>query len=549
MKQTQFETRQRAEQMIQQASAMWQRSAFSEQLEELGKDPVFTLLMTALAYQANELDGEIERIKQDVTEELARMLIPYQMMHAIPATAVIEARTAEGIPEMEIGAQTSFALADSAYTFIPLFRTRVIGASVKSMLRIDGRRWKVTLAFDAPIDNLSGFCFAIRGTDFQDLSVSVNGKTLPLVRPSDYAQLPVDPAFGADTMLYNNLHAHIAQTACLDLFAQQNVRMFFMQPYEQENRQEEVEKLDLVFEFFGIDDSFGFSKANLVINSVLLVNAQLHTATLSPITPIVRAEGPQFMHLICPTEEQLYGDSTVEVRYVAADRFNQAALIRLLAALNAKFHTDYQAFRQITSATNDTIAEQLQQMLERMEEAVKQGELNTIPGVYLILRQSQMDKQGSVDIQYLTTPGAAVNNVLKRNSTFTGPQGLDGHEFMPVTDPVQGADEINEYASGMETARYLVATGDRIVTPADIKMFCLKELQLRYGITREMVQNVAVSHRNFQIIVDIRLIGNTFVQRALEEKKHFVENSLQKMIEVRSANIYPVCVTIQIENI
>ena len=49
MKQNIFETRQRTEELLQQAVTIWQQSVFSEQLEGLEQDPVFTLLMTALA--------------------------------------------------------------------------------------------------------------------------------------------------------------------------------------------------------------------------------------------------------------------------------------------------------------------------------------------------------------------------------------------------------------------------------------------------------------------------------------------------------------------
>jgi hypothetical protein len=48
-------------------------------------------------------------------------------------------------------------------------------------------------------------------------------------------------------------------------------------------------------------------------------------------------------------------------------------------------------------------------------------------------------------------------------------------------------------------------------------------------------------------VVDILLADNPFVKRSFEEKVSLVEMLLQKMIEVRSTNIYPIVVTIQIE--
>ena len=91
MKQTAFDTRQRANELLQEAAAIWRQSAHSNQLEGIERDPIFSLLMTALAYQANEIDSDIERIKQDVLEEYIKLMTPYEAGRPIPATAVVEA--------------------------------------------------------------------------------------------------------------------------------------------------------------------------------------------------------------------------------------------------------------------------------------------------------------------------------------------------------------------------------------------------------------------------------------------------------------------------
>ena len=86
MKQTAFDTRQRATELLQEAAAIWRKSAHSEQLEGIERDPIFSLLITALAYQANETDSDIERLKQDVLEEYTNLLTPYEAGRPIPAT-------------------------------------------------------------------------------------------------------------------------------------------------------------------------------------------------------------------------------------------------------------------------------------------------------------------------------------------------------------------------------------------------------------------------------------------------------------------------------
>jgi hypothetical protein len=57
MKQTIFENKQRADELIQEAIRIWRESDHPDQLEGIEQDPVFSLLMTALAYQSNELEN------------------------------------------------------------------------------------------------------------------------------------------------------------------------------------------------------------------------------------------------------------------------------------------------------------------------------------------------------------------------------------------------------------------------------------------------------------------------------------------------------------
>ena len=86
MKEDIYSTRQRATDLLNETLSIWQKGDHIDQLEGLAKDPVFSLLMTALAYRANEMDGEVERLRQDVLEEFARMMMPYEAGHAVLAT-------------------------------------------------------------------------------------------------------------------------------------------------------------------------------------------------------------------------------------------------------------------------------------------------------------------------------------------------------------------------------------------------------------------------------------------------------------------------------
>ena len=584
MKQTIFETKQRAEELLREAINIWRQSDDNERLEGLESDPVMKLLITALAYQANESASDLEALKTEVLEEFAQLLTPYEIGHATPATAVVEAALQDSVTELEMTDQSVFTLNGTNFSFMPLLRTRLLNAKVNSIIRMDGRRFKVTIRFNSPVKDLSGFAFAVDSLDFQDLTVSVRqgDRMLPLIRPWDYSELPLQNCFGLDTILYNRSQTYEASATCLDLFARQNVRLFVIgRQGDRETRRQgdreagrlgnggmlptETDGVDLIFEFTGISDRFVFDKQHFSLNPIVLVNAQMHQTTLSGGTPIVRVAGYdkdedhvnlQFLHAVRPSEEQLYGNSLVEVRRVAADRFNQGRLVRLLNSLIARYHSDFYAFQGLQGFSGDKTMQALQETLMRLMEITKKDQLRQVPGVYLLLRNRRLIEsgKGSLDVSYLTTAGAGVNGSLHADSTFTVPGGLSGAQTRQIANPVMGRDETTEEAALASLSRYYIATNDRIVTPADIKLFCYNELLTRYGIVRDMVKSLTVNRRQqmdrhgcgYEIVVEIVLADNPFVRRSFAEKASRVEILMQKMIEVRSTNIYPVVVTLRI---
>ena len=552
---------------MREAINIWRQSDMNDFLEGLETDPVLSLMLTALAYQMNEAVGDMEMLKTEVLEEYAYLLTPYEVGHAVPATAVIETALQDTIPEMELTPQSEFTLTGTPYTFIPVLRSRVMNAKVRSIVRMDGRRWKVSLLFKSPVSEISGLTFAVRNVNFQDVKVTIKGQLVPLVKPWDFADLPLSQCFGLDTILYNRSQTYQAQASCLDLFARQNIRLFYVKPHAAGKLlPAETETVDLVFEFTGISDKFQFDKESFSLNTVLLANAKMHSVTLSAASPLARVAGydnrddqssQQFLHAIRPSEEQIYGNSLVEVRRVAADRFNQGQLVRLLHVLIAKYHSDYYAFQDMKGISGDKTMQALQEILSRLLDAAQKDKLRQLPGVYILLRDASAIRtgNGSVDVSYMTTAGANVNAALNSSSTFTVPTGFNSTDTRQIATPVPGSDEVSEEGALASLSRYYVATCDRIVTPADIKVFCYNELLTRYGIVRDMVSDISVSHRQqidnrecgYEIVVEILLADNSFVKRSFADKIPQVEILLQKMIEVRSTNIYPIHVSIQIK--
>ena len=570
MKQTIFENKQRAEELMQEAIRIWRSSDHPDQLEGIEQDPVFSLLLTALAYQSNELENDLDQMKAEVLEEFSRMLVPYEIGHAIPATAVVQAPLQPGLSSLELTQEHIFTLTDTEATFIPLLRTRVFNATIRSIVRMDGRRWKVSLKFDNPISDLSGLCFVVKNRSFKDLKVTIKGQILPIVSPWEFSELPLSPCFDIDTVLYNGSQTYNAAVSCLDLFARQNIRMYYVKNH-QANKilPTETESVDLVFEFSGIKDDFVFDKDNLILNSIMLVNAEVHTADLTSHTPIVRvagfqslgnevdSSGQQFLHMLRPSSDQIFSHFPVEVRKMSADRFNQGRLVVLLNTLISRYYTDFYAFQSLREEANDKVMYSLIETLTRMRDAARANAEERIPGVYLMLnpRATDIRNDVSLSLTYVTTLGSAINAQLSDNSTFQPPAGFSNNLVRLIATPVPGSDEVRDQLEEAALSRYYMITNDRLVTPADIKLFCYMELMTRYGITRQMVKSITVSHRQqqdrweagFEILVEIILNENAFIRRGFEDKIPQAETLMQAMMSVRSANIYPIQVTITID--
>jgi hypothetical protein len=100
-----------------------------------------------------------------------------------------------------------------------------------------------------------------------------------------------------------------------------------------------------------------------------------------------------------------------------------------------------------------------------------------------------------------------------------------------------------------------MVTNDRIVTPADMKIFCYTELMNRYAIVPDMISNISIDHIQqnspsgfgYAFYVEITLMENPFVKRNFSDKIPQAEMLLRKMMEVRSPNVYPIYVSIQME--
>jgi len=559
MKNSAFETRQRAEDLIREAISIWRQSDQSDYLEGLENDPVFKLIMMAMAYQANEIDSEIERLKEDVIDEYTKLLLPYMSGHAVPASVVVSADLADNVGDVVLDSNSVFTLSGTAYKFIPLLKSRAFNVQVQSVVRLDGRRWKLGLEFADNLESLQGFSFIVKDSSFSNLKLFMDGRQLPLSKPWDTANLPYSEAFSLDTMLFNRSPVYDASTAVSDLFCSHDIRIFSILEHDPaEFGYAEKTRLELEFEFEGISVDYPFSREMLVVNPVVLVNAEIGSAHISTANPFARVGGErcQFMHLVSPPSELVLRNSSVQVRKVAADRFNRSSLVGLLNNLTAKFSSDFYAFQNIHTKDGDKVIQAVNSLIGKLSASASSDGDSRSTGTYIVLRQGFVGHKSDIDIDvsYLTTDGAAVNSSLTMESRFSAPPGIKPDSVTVLSAPVEGCDEIDPI-DFPELATFYIATNNRIVTPADMRLFCTTELSVRYGISQNMIKSVRVRRQQdfakdcgYQLYVSIVLKDNIFVRRSLGEKAESAASRLEKMMTSRSSGIYPIKVEITLDN-
>ena len=558
-----FATGEMTKELQKEAMAIWRMGSNEENFEGMENDPVVSLLMTALAYQEYTADNELSRLKNEVLEDFSRMLIPYELCHAKPASVLVRTNTEDQVNKVSLHSGMSFTLSENKFNFMPLLDTTVYNAKLDSVVRLDARRWKVSINLKEEISSLEGFSFLVDNHNFKDLNISLGGKRISLIKPWHYANLPLSKCFSIDSMLYNETLAFDASTTWFDLFAQQNKRMFVVEKYATDDIFTcPVDKIDLVFEFVGISDDFVFDKSQLIINTVLLVNTALKNATLSVNNPIVRIadeEGnasEKLLHLMRPSSEQMYKNISFTLRRSAIERFNVDSLLRLLHCLIDKYSTDYYAFMQIDRLKNGLEVNRLYQWLVNLAKYLEESPMSVSSGVYLLLKKGKdsLLEDESLTLQYLITQGAMINPYLSTRAQFNVPVGISMQKTSVVAEPVLGLDEVVGVDVQNSMSRYYMVTNNRLVTPADIKIFCYNELLRRYNIDSSIIRNIVVTnaihsergHCGFETKVEILIIDDVFVKRSLAGKINEVELILQKMIEVRSSFAYPVQVNIRI---
>ncbi|MBP5398329.1 MAG: hypothetical protein J6Y32_06890 [Bacteroidales bacterium] len=548
MKATSFETRQRAEDLTRDAISIWRQSEREDKLEGIENDPVFNLLLTALAHQSNQLDAGIEHLKEEIFEEISSLLVPYGFSGAVPATAAVSLTPESGLRSVTLDTNTNFKLADTEFSFLPLLKSVVLGVEVSTPVRLDGRRWQVSLSFAGPIESLEGWTFAISGKSFRNLSVSLDGHEVELIRPWDLSELPFTEGFSLEAKLYGHSPLYENSMLSMDLFTRQNICLMSVGRC---NFDKPLSDVDLIFEFEGIDEGFSLSKTDIIPNVNILVNASIEQVDLDNDHPICRIEeNKTLIHLLRPSNDQIFAGKRVYVRRAGTERFNENSLLGLLNNLMNKFDSDFYAFKEYAKSEIDETFSKLRMLTARLQQQLQKQDTPLLKGTYIILKSDEKGNFGSLNLHYLATDAEHCNDALKQSATFSSPMLAPARQ---ITLPMPAFSPIHTHEAMIQTARYQMTTNGRIVTPSDIKVFCRTFLLLRYGIAGEMVRSIRICTKTdenapvgYVLAVEVSLTENPFITRSFAAQREAVATMMEKMLTVRSSGLYPIKLTINI---
>lgn len=559
-----FETRQRAQQILQDALMIWRNSPQSDYLLGIENDPMFSLLTMALATQINRIESEIYEVRHAVANEFLSSLVPSSMISATPASTMVSCKPIQGIGTMQIDENSTFRTATGAPVFRPVLRTTLVSAEIHSVQRIDGLRWKVTLTSSTPFTSIAGMAFVINRNDYDEVSVTLNREPLPLITPDASGNLPAVHPLSVSVSTYHDRLGYNAQHLVSEMCSMHGKRLYIVDDMELSDYQNgETTELTLIFTFRNIKDSFSFTATDIILNTVILADYEIHSATLSSSMPVLRVTAEnkqndcveQFMHLLPPSDEQMFRTVHVGVRRVLADRYHTSKLKYQVHALLDRFYTDFSAFAPLNNDKDINTMRRLSLILNNLMQRLDQKDSAEITGTYLTISTNARNTgEGTrIEAEYVTTHGTGANHYANSQS-WTGPHFIE--TITPLGSVLEGNDEVNDYEEKRKMAAYFFATHDRIVTPSDIRMFCFMQLKRRYELGEFMIEHIKVNHlpvddrreAPYTIAINIAVHNNRFLPKQFINDIPLIQSQLAAQIRSRSTAVYPVSVTITLKS-
>lgn len=518
----------------------WEKGNPNAPLYGMERDPLVNLLLTALAYQELQIEADINRFRSGMVDELEEAMLPYHLTKAAPAIVMMSTAKAKGNPERcAVGDETSFTLRKESFrerttfNFRPLFESNIIGATVTGLEQMPNGQWKLTLAVEDEKADLGGVGFFFKDMAFDNLVMHLGDKEINLIKPWEYDRFPMNPDFSFWNMAYNKSLLFGTNEQWYDLWTEQPVQYYMVEPYDAVALPQGTVALTL--DFVGLRNS-SIGAGNVCINSFPVVNVNKRSFALTPSEPIVKIadDNDYFMNLVGQPDTIGEADKFILRRY-GCERFGFSELLRLADTLQKRNSTDFYAYQEISSLKDGEKMRKLKVLLKDILKDIR-SEGTPKTGVYALLK-GDADIEVSIPMKALYTDGSRANGIESGSVVMEAPSDFDLGQTRVLTTSTGGRDEVVNTDERRMLSHYYALTNDKLVTRSDLKLFCVKELR-RYniGVNRIEVLNTAEGTRN--VVAYVSGVNPELDLSAIAQR-------IQRLIDVHSSGLMSVTVTIQ----
>lgn len=533
--------------------------------QNLERDPVLNLLMTALAHQTNLLKEQVSALRTSILDEFIRRTVPFTLTRPTPSMTVLRVKMVDGsevshvvddstVIRLEKRSKTKMRFKEQeSFSFMPLLKTKILNATIGAVRKVNRNTFDITLSGKFNFDNLSGVSLYFPNHTISSLSLHVDGVQVPVFSLKDYDRLPLCDIFNVNHCVFNRSLLYGTTESWLDRLAPLTDKLFYLGDYKVEDQSTLSIQLTVGLEEVNLTED------DVLINCIPVVNVEKGSVNLSaeePIkkiameksvdfqekkdSPIVHTvkNGKELLQLLAPSDRSFDAEQ-ITLRRFGAERYHAGKLVSQTRALTHRYSSDFHAFRPFADIDFDEKVNEVRVLLNEIESIISKNQ-SAYEGVYVMLQKHSnayvSGGQSRMAVSYLLTDGQQGNG-LTPSSAVKLPPIFDEAGSAIMLTTFGGRDEVTDEETLQQMASYYHLTRDRLITKFDIKQFCYKELRGVYQIPKEMVLDITfqpdICEGQQKMVVSISLaqphnleIPEDFAQR--------VSTELQQKINLRT---------------
>jgi len=509
----------------------------------LENDPVINLMLSAMSFQAYHLQKNIDRFEEETVRELIDRTVPFHLIKPIPAFSLLEIGLKAGCKEKMMDETCGFDfinLKKQKISFTPLLNTKVINAKLTMVEQTKENVWEVELQAAEPIDSLSGVSIYIDTPEQIYIeTIKYNNKELPLIKPSLYHEFPFTEWFSnAHLFLNQNYYLFGTYDYWKELFLTHSTKLYYIGKYGKEIMAKEETNMKLEVTF----NSAVSSNDILKINCIPIVNVDKKEVTINERNPVkdLSTETDHFLNFLYDKDYEKDMENVL-IRQHGVERYNATQLFEQMQEMLYRYYADYYAFQNIKELSATDKLDVLKEIMDDFRGIVNKAEEKITNDHFFAVLKKNKDEVSKVDLKYLTTCGAAGNEIKPFSKPVKTPLVCDTNKTSLLMETKGGRNGMKDDVQKEAIAKYYFQTKDRLVTPADITVF-IKSFYFKEGILGNEIENIVMDKKTDFIQISIELKNDSYL-RELENLDSLAE-TLQNKITLKSSGILPFVVNI-----